>query len=174
MKHFAAQETKVSPSNHRSFELFHTIDGALHDSVTPGQGKNRRHGCIIARDAQGKALEFRNLRGFGPLEPVGKLLPLTLLQHPPELLSQRRGEFQVLMLAELLKMVKGRRCHFLARSQQKSGRPARRKTALARRRASTALTWLAWFALASFAGSRLGLGFGEHLCPPFGTQAPDY
>src|SRR5258708_7047454 len=99
MKHFDAQEIKVSPSKHLSFEIFQTIDVALHDSVTPGQGKSRRHGCIIARDAQGKALEFRNLRGFCQLEPVGKLLPLTLLQHPPELLSQSRGLLKVLMLA---------------------------------------------------------------------------
>src|SRR5215469_14311376 len=131
------------------------------------------HSCIIARDADGKTLQYRNLGGFCPLEPVGKLLCLTLFQHPPELLNQRIGEFQVLMLAQLLKMVKLRRCQLLARSHQKIGRTARRKTARARRGGSTGLTWLAWVTLASFAGSRLGLGFGRQLCPPLGKQAPD-
>src|SRR6059036_169556 len=87
MKHFDAQESKVSPSKHLSFEIFQTSDVALHDSITPGQGTSRRHGGIIARDAHRKTLEFRNLGGFCPLEPVGKLLRLTLFQHPPELLS---------------------------------------------------------------------------------------
>ncbi len=79
MKHFDAQEIKVSPSKHLSFEIFQTIDVALYDSVAPGQGKSRKHGSIIARDAQSKALKFRNLGDFCPTRASREAAPLDAL-----------------------------------------------------------------------------------------------
>src|SRR5712692_217860 len=95
MEDSEAEEVKLCPSIHLSFQAFEPIDLTFDLTLAPGQGTGCINGRIILLHALGKAFEFGYLTAFGCSDPLPQLMRSTFFEHAQEVLTELIGAGQL-------------------------------------------------------------------------------
>src|SRR2546425_12613143 len=69
MKHFHAQEVKMSTTKHLAFQKLESVDMSLRDAIAPRQAESSANSGIISTNPIDKAAQFRHMSLFRSLEP---------------------------------------------------------------------------------------------------------